>query len=238
MEHLPKKTNYEENTISPETFKEKAAYKNLRYALGRHDDAKYQLNEFIPQSDDPLRTFDKKEQPLSDLTEKGKEHAVQSANEFFHHFNPEKDEIVIFSSALTRSRETANIYLNIAREKGFSIKVLVGNDTKLGLVDFDNTEEVKIEYEVNKKRGNLSEDLFNMQGGERVRTLNQVSLDNIKQMFIEFLFHPENYLEKVNSEDVDKIPNEYQIIWSEARRIIENDNMGSWGENFLRYSDD
>ncbi|MFA5925725.1 MAG: hypothetical protein WC831_02220 [Parcubacteria group bacterium] len=226
-------------TITPERIREEASYAKLRYGIGRHDDAIYSQNEMIPRSSEPLQLFEKLAQPPEDLSVKGREHAYEMANEFFNHFNPNTDEIAIASSALTRSRQTAAIYLEVAKEKGFTVKIIAGDDH--GNVNFLSQEEFEklnqAKKEFHQSRGQVTKELFERQGGNEIRTLGPLSLDNIKQMFVEFIFHQDNYMNKVQKKYLEKIPDGYKELWAEARKIIEADNKGSWGANFLEYSE-
>lgn len=227
-------------TISLERIKEEASYDNLRYGIGRHDDAIYSQNEMIPRSSEPLQYFEKLAQAPEDLSAKGKEHAREMASEFFRHFDPNKDEIAILSSAITRARETAAIYLEVAEKMGFSIKIISSDDNtgSIKLVSYEEYERIEEKKKnMHQTRGQIPAELFERQGGSKIRTLKPLSLDNVKQMFVEFLFHPENYMDKVQNKYKNKIPPKYQEIWIEARKIIEDDNKGSWGQNFLAHSE-
>jgi hypothetical protein len=56
-----------------------------------------------------------------DLPESGVELAKEKAKEFFENLDPEKDILFFASSNEARALETANIYREIAKEKGFEI---------------------------------------------------------------------------------------------------------------------
>lgn len=228
----------EHNILSPERIKEEASYKQLRYGIARHDDAIYAQNEMIPRSSEPLQHFDKLAQYSEDLSAEGKEHAQEMAKRFFSNFDPSIDEIAILSSALTRARETANIYLEVAKDQGFDVKI-VASDNKEGDVNFIDSESFikRADSKREVHRGQISNELFESQGGDEIRTLKSLSLDNIEQMLVEFVFHPRNYMDEVQAQYKYKIPAEYQEVWQQARNIIEADNKGGWGQNYLAYSE-
>jgi len=234
----PENTERELKPLTAKRIKEEGSYNNLRYGFARHDDATYSQNEMIPRSSEPLQSFEKSAQVSADLSTAGRKHAYRMANEFFDNFNPQTNEIAITSSALTRSRETAAIYLEVAKDRGFDIKVIAREDKHghINLLDLPEYEE-KISSKRKVPRGQIPEELFKKQGGTEIRTLGPLSLDNIKQMFIEFLFNNDNYMAKVQTKYKNKIPPEYRDLWQQARAIIEKDNKGNWGTNFLTYSE-
>jgi len=176
----------------------------------RHSKAEYKMNEAIVTSDNPESEFNPKKQDfLSDLTPEGKELAQQEAEKFFNDLDPEKDAIFFTSSDLVRAIETAKIYKDEAKKRGFEII----------------------------KPKNVRDDLVEKIGDGEIRKLNNLSLD-IDNMLIEFLFHPEkDYLEEV-VKSKDYVSEETKEKWKQARQIIEADNKGTWGKNYYQHSEE
>jgi len=176
----------------------------------RHSKAEYKMNKAIVTSDNPESKFDPKKQDfLSDLTPKGKELAQQEAEKFFNELDPEKDAIFFTTSDLVRAIETAKIYKDEAKKRGFEI--------------------IKPE--------NVRDDLVEEIGDGEIRKLDNLSL-NIDNMLIEYLFHPKkNYLEEV-VKNKDNVSEETKKKWKQARQIIEADNKGTWGKNYYQHSEE
>ena len=107
--------NLNEFTVPPEESKEHS------YAFIRHSKASYNEYKKMLNSDDPLKPFDSKEQDSTDLTPEGKLLAKRSAEDFFAKLIPDNVELFFASSNEMRAFETAQIYKEIALEKGFNI---------------------------------------------------------------------------------------------------------------------
>ena len=87
----------------------------------RHSKASYKAYIRDLTGENPAIPFDKNNQELNDLTEKGKELAENSAREYFANLNPAEDKLFFASSNEVRAIETAEIYRKIAKEMGFDI---------------------------------------------------------------------------------------------------------------------
>lgn len=87
----------------------------------RHSKAGYKSFGEVIGSDNPDRPIDTKEQITPDLTEAGIELARQEAGKVFSEMNPDTDAIFFASSDQARALETAKIYKDIAKEKGFTV---------------------------------------------------------------------------------------------------------------------
>ena len=71
-------------------------------------------------------------------------------------------------------------------------------------------------------------------GDGRIRKLNTLSL-NIKNTLIGSVFNPDKFLGEINLEAADK---EIKEKWDKARKIIDDDDKGSWGANFYYHSEE
>ena len=72
-------------------------------------------------SENPEAPFDPDRQVTPDLTGKGVELAREKAEEFFARLNPETDTLFFVSSNEARAVETADVYRQVAHEKGFEV---------------------------------------------------------------------------------------------------------------------
>ena len=189
--------------------------RNDEFFATRHSQTRYQLNKAIVRSENPEAAPDAEKQWFySDLTPEGQEFAREKAEEFFNGLNPETDALFFVSSDLVRAAETAKIYLDVARERGF---------------------EIILPREKNEKHPdhrNKAEEI----GEGYVRKINCLTLDHLKNMLREQIFQPNDYLadevqypENVSAETKEK--------WKEARKIIEADNRGSWGDNYAAHNE-
>ncbi len=184
--------------------------KDDRFFITRHGKSKYRMNEDIVASNNPEDFHDPKKQDfLSDLTPEGKEMAHSEAEKFFNDLDPERDSLFIVSSDLVRAAETAKIYKNVAKERGFEII----------------------------KPNNIRDDLIEKIGDGEIRKIDSLSLD-LKNMLLEFIFHPQkDYLNEVvkNKKNVSQ---NVLDNWKKARKIIELDNQGTWGKNYYKHSNE
>lgn len=203
----------EKQLILPESFRD------CSFFTIRHADALYQKNEAIVAGQNPEGAFIPYEQDFdSDLSLEGKEKAKEKAESFLAQFEPNKDVLYFASSNLIRARETATIFLEIAKARGFQIIQATKNPSH------------KINTEIQSKLG-----------GNEIRTLESLSLD-IDNMLVEFMFHPHNYLNPRKGEEThvfysEKISPTTKELWEKARKIIESDNKGTWGKNFLAHGE-
>lgn len=142
----------------------------------RHSMAQYLTYIQKKLSDDPTGPVDYENQVPNDLSENGIELAKQKASEFFTNLDPENDTLFFTSSNEARAIETANVYRQIAKKKGFEI--------------------LKPEH----TRSSYAEEV----GEGEIRVLQNLSL-NIKNMIIFSVFNPDSqqnpkFLEKVDPE--------------------------------------
>lgn len=173
----------------------------------RHSLARYQMNEALIRSNDPETAFDPKKQDFrSDLTEEGKEFAEAEAEKFFDDLDSEKDALFFASSDLVRASETAQVYKDVAKKRGFEII----------------TPE------------NVRDDLTEEVGEGEVRKIESLSL-SLENMLVDFVFSPKDYLEEV-VKDKDLVSDDIKERWKEARKIIEEDDKGTWGRNYYKHS--
>ena len=194
---------------------EKGRDKDDKFFAIRHSIAEYKLNEGIVNSDNPEAAPSADKQWFnSDLTPEGKELAKEKAEEFFKGLNPEKDALFFVSSDLVRAAETAKIYLDIAREKGFEIIKPREKSAPGGYRD--KAEEIGEGY---------------------IRKVGALTLDHLDNMLREHIFQGKDYLKEV-IKDQTLVSQETKEKWAEARKIIEADNRGSWGANYAVHSEE
>lgn len=202
-----------------EALKPPESFQDCSFFTIRHADARYQMNERIVASETPEEPFVPGEQDLtSDLSPEGQQAAKEKAEVFLANFSPDRDALYFVSSNLVRARETAAIFLAVAKSKGFEIFQAAA------------TPSNKVPAEI-----------YAALGGNEIRTLESLSL-NIKNMLAEFIFHPQNYLhpregEQVHVQYPDAVSPELQGLWEQGRNIIEADNKGTWGKNFLAHGE-
>jgi len=181
----------------------------------RHGQAEYKLNEGIIASENPEDSPDADKQWFdSDLTPEGKLLAREKAEEFFGKLDPATDALFFVSSDLVRAAETAKIYLDVAREKGFEI-------IRPGKKDGKSSEPA-----------NKAEEI----GEGYIRKIDSLTLDHLENMLREQIFKPNDYLKDV-IEHPENVSAETREKWAEARAIIESDNKGSWGGNYAAHSE-
>lgn len=200
-------------------FVEEKRKKDDEFFATRHSISGYKLNESIIKSGNPEAAPSADKQWFnSDLTPEGEKLAHEKAVEFFDKLNPETDALFFVSSDLVRAAETAKIYLDHARERGFEI--IIPREKKEGK-----------EGQPSKYR-NKAEEI----GGGYIRKIDCLTLDHLENMLREFVFHPDDYLRKVK--DQENISTETREKWAEARKIIEKDNRGTWGNNYAAHSEE
>ncbi|HRY82462.1 MAG TPA: histidine phosphatase family protein [Candidatus Moranbacteria bacterium] len=184
----------------------------------RHSIAEYKLDEGIVKSKKP------EDKPRSDdqwfyrdLTLEGRELARKKAEEYFGTLNPETDALFFVSSDFVRAAETARIFMDVAKEKGFEI-IWPWEKDKIEHDHFDNkAEEIGEGY---------------------IRKIDCLTLDHLENMLREKIFDPKkNYLKDVVKYP-DNVSEDTRAKWDKARTIIENDNKGSWGDNYYAHSEE
>ena len=174
----------------------------------RHQEAKYQLNKRVLDSDNPRGPVSPDEQDFtSDLTEKGKREARAEAEQFFSQFDSAKDAFFFVSSDFVRSVETGKIYLQIAEEMGFEI------------ITPDNPSDQTVEKV----------------GDGKIRHLQNLSL-KIDDAVLDQLFNSKNDYLKLAQERRIAFDEDFVGRWKRARSIIEADNKGGWSENWRYHS--
>ncbi|MDP1817961.1 MAG: histidine phosphatase family protein [Leadbetterella sp.] len=182
----------------------------------RHGVAEYKLNESIIKSENPEAAPDANKQWFnSDLTPEGKILAKEKAEEFFNNLNPETDALFFVSSDLVRAAETARIYLDVARERGFEI-----------ILPRERNEQFP------ELRKNKAEEI----GEGYIRKINCLTLDHLENMLREQVFKPNDYLAD-SVEHLENVSDETKEGWAKARKIIEADNKGTWGANYAAHSE-
>lgn len=127
----------------------------------RHSKASYKTYGQIASSPEPKGPFNPNEQILPDITEAGIELAKKEAEKYFANLNPQENQLFFVSSNEARTIETANVYRQIAKEKGFEI------------IKPDNA------------RSEISEELAE---GD-IRIINTISI-NSKNVIVEGVFNP------------------------------------------------
>jgi hypothetical protein len=194
-----------------------ASFQDCSFFTIRHADALYQGNEEIVASENPEGPFVPIEQNFnSDLSLEGQELTKEKAKAFLSQFDPNKDSLYFASSNLIRARETASIFLTEAKSRGFEI------------IQATTAPSHKIDQSIQEQLG-----------GNEIRTMESLSL-NIKNMLAEFIFHQHNYLNPRDGEGVhvfhpENVSLAMRELWEQGRKIIESDNKGTWGKNFLAH---
>ena len=87
----------------------------------RHSKAGYKSYAEVLNSDNPDRTVDLSEQVLPDVLEAGVALARTEAGKLFSGMDPEATALFFVSSSQSRAIETAKIYKDFAKQKGFTI---------------------------------------------------------------------------------------------------------------------
>ena len=181
-------------------------------AFIRHSAAGYKNNAEILSSENPRAAFDSSTQVVSDLTGAGIELAKKSAEEFFENMNPTTDKIFFVSSNEARALETANIYRQVAHDRGF--EVVKPKKAKIGIKENSVLNEI---------------------GDGEIKPINVLSI-NAKDMLARYVFQPEKLHPPINWDAVDD--DKYKTKFEQACTIISRDEQGSWGGNFYEHSAD
>ncbi|MEI8337700.1 MAG: hypothetical protein WCF92_00960 [bacterium] len=175
----------------------------------RHSVSSYKTYADIVSSDKPLEQLNPNNQSFPDLPEKGIEFAKQEAEKFFAGLEPKKDVIFFASSNEARAIETANIYRQIAHQKGFEI--------------------LKPEHSRNEHAEEIGE-------GE-IRVVKNLSIypDKNTNILIDSVFNSPKKRSLVNWQAV---PTELKERYDRASKIIEADDKGSFGQNLAAHSEE
>ena len=172
----------------------------------RHSMGGYLTDEQILSSDDPAAPMDRNQQIAPELSSKGVEHAYKSAENYFRMLDPLKDKIFFASSNLARALETANIYAEVARTRGFTIL---------------RPENV---------RGKQAEQI----GVGDVRVVEKLSIPANEPPLSQELFNSDRDMFHINFGALDE---ELRERWMAAHKIIQNDDKGSWADNYNAHAD-
>ncbi|MFH0969159.1 MAG: hypothetical protein V1804_01490 [Patescibacteria group bacterium] len=199
-------------------YQNRGEEENDEFFAIRHSKAEGQLHKGIVKSDNPEATPSSDKQWFnSDLTPEGIKLAHEKAEEFFSNLDPQKDALYFVSSDLVRAAQTAKIYLDVARRKGFEI-----------IQPREKSEKFP------DNRPNKAEEI----GEGEIRKIRCLTLDHLENVIRERIFKPDNYLEEAPSEIRDKVSPETKEKWAVARKIVEADNKGTWGDNYVAYSEE
>lgn len=112
----------EKHTLgSPEGNSEEAKKDTARVHLLRHSKAGYKSYVEVLNSDNPDRPLDLTKQVIPDVPEAGVELAKKEAEKLFSQMDPAENALFFVSSSQSRAIETAKIYKDFAKEKGFTV---------------------------------------------------------------------------------------------------------------------
>jgi phosphohistidine phosphatase SixA len=175
----------------------------------RHQEAGYKANRRVLESDDPQGPVRPDDQDfITDLTEKGRFEARNQAEQFFARFDPSRDAFFFVSSDFVRAAETAKIYLDVAEEKKFEI------------IAPERTGDKTVAAV----------------GEGKIKHLQNLSL-KIDDALVDQLFnHKADYLKLAQDRGV-ALDDDLIARWEKAREIIEDDNKGTWSENWRYHSE-
>src|SRR4030042_3538367 len=175
----------------------------------------YQLNEWLVRSNCPEAAPDAYEQWFkSDLPPEAKELARKKAEEYFNKLDPKTDALFFVSSDLVRAAETARIFLDVARERGFEI------------IKTRSNEEDR-EYK------NHAEEI----GEGWIRKIDCLTLDHLENMLREFVFAQRDYL-KEGIVNPDAVSEETREMWVRARKIMDEGGIDdTWGKNYAKFAE-
>lgn len=177
----------------------------------RHSRATYSSYAEKLASDTPESALDIESQ-VPDLSPEGIEIAKAVAARFFSDFDPKEDIFFLAASTQMRALETAKIYANIAREKGFEV---IAHDRK-------GVDDSRVGTQIEETVGEGS-----------VRSLHALSL-KMENQVLGNVFNPEKHSPSIHWEAVDPRTKE---LYEQARSIIQADDRGSWGANFHAHAE-
>ncbi len=201
-------SNFEKREgVDLEKLKDKKEKSNAAFI--RHSVSSYKTYGKIAGSDNPMGQLNPDEQEFPDLPEKGVELAKQEAEKLFSELNPSEEILFFASSNEARAIETANIYRQIAHQKGFEI--------------------LKPEHTRNKHAEEMGE-------GE-IRVIENLSIypDKKTNVVLDSVFNSPKKRSPINW---DAVPSELKTRFEEASKIIETDDRGSFGANLAAHSEE
>ena len=140
----------------------------------RHSKATYGTYKEILKSDDPQGGVDKEKQVLPDVPPAGIELAKSEAEKFFNTLDPKEDALFFASSYEARALETAVIYKDIAKQRGFQV--------------------IKPEH----VRGELAEEV----GDGEIRLIDALSA-NVHNTLTTTVFNSDAHLSEINFDALD-----------------------------------
>jgi len=212
MPESPEQPNNGEAKVEAQAEAEK---KHLSVDVFRHSGPPfYQLNKWLITTRTPEVAPDAYEQWFySDLPSEGLELARKKAEEYFEKLNPETDALFFVSSDLVRAAETARIFLDVARERGFEIIKPRGDESR--------------EYK------NHAEEI----GEGWIRKIDCLTLDHLENMLREWVFDQRDVLiEGVNYPEA--VSQETKEMWVRARKIMEEGGIeDTWGKNYAKFAE-
>lgn len=186
--------------------KEESPRKNFEAFFTRHGVALYREHLRTLTSDDPEQRMNPDMALRPDLDPEHIESARHAAAELIGSLNPETDEICIVSSNLPRAIETANIYREVAHEKGFTV--------------VHHEDKARNEY-------------ARESADDEIRILKNLNVE-VENLVTLSVFHPDVESQGINWE---KVSDDTKSKWAEARVIIESDDRGNWGKNFVAHAE-
>jgi hypothetical protein len=120
-------------------------------SLLRHSKADYKSYSAVVDSENPDSPLDLQGQILPDVPQKGVELAQKEAEKFFAGMKPDEDALFFVSSSQARALETAKIYKDIAKEKGFT--VITPEHTRNPLEERMDEREIRVLKTLSLKPG-------------------------------------------------------------------------------------
>jgi len=191
-------------------------------AFIRHAPAKYASYGAILSSNQPAQPFNSMRQTFPDLTKEGYEKARVSAVEFFDGIDPTRYRIFPLASNEARAIETALVYQQVAKEKGFGHLVLfnahhVGNGAKEALIRENPANKWFLEH-----LGIVSElGIYD----DKTPDPNALIRDGV--------FNPKSRRTVVNPKSISP---ELYAKYNEACQIVDADPQASWGDNWMKHA--
>ncbi len=173
----------------------------------RHSSAAYGEEAKILASDNPQSAVNPEDQIHPDLTEAGIEFARTEAEKFFGNLDRQHDELFFVSSNQARALETAAIYRDVAKQKGFDV------------IAPDHV------------RGGFAQEI----GGGDVRVVRNLSLKS-ENTLVYSVFYPDKNMAPINWEAASQQDPQIRDKWERAHKIIQEHDFGSWGANMFHHA--
>jgi len=225
MPESPEQPNNAEAKVEAQAEAEK---KHFSVDVFRHSGPPfYQLNKWLITTRTPEVAPDAYEQWFySDLPPEGLELARKKAEEYFEKLDPETDALFFVSSDLVRAAETARIFLDVARERGFEI-IKPRSDE----VTYADQEGKRVSR--NEVFKNHAEEI----GEGWIRKIDCLTLDHLKNMMREWIFDPDDVLAEIVTHP-EAVSKETKEMWVKARRIMEEGGIeDTWGKNYAKFAE-